>query len=149
MEQDGDQGDPAPVVAPPGGGLPAPPPGPPMAEPLDMGSIGAAVNAISNDSAPIITVLEGMAAKIDSLAMENKFTKQENLQLLAAARKAKLAATLAKLTNPMSIRAVTNNCKLHDMIQDILSTLESNGQMCVAASPSTTPLRASFVHHGR
>ena len=93
MEQDGDQGDPAPVVVPPGGGLPAPPPGPPMAEPLDdMGSIGAAVNAISNNSAPIITVLEGMAAKIDSLAMENKFTKQENLQLLAAARKAKLAA---------------------------------------------------------
>ena len=73
MEQDGDQGDPAPVVAPPGGGLPAPPPGPPMAEPLDdMGSIGAAVNAISNDKAPIITVLEGMAARMDRLAMENQ-----------------------------------------------------------------------------
>ena len=94
MEQDGDQGDAAPVVAPPGG-LPALPPGPPMAEPLDMGSIGAAVNAITTDSAPIITVLEGMVAKIDNLAMENKFTKQENLQLVAAARKAKLSATLA------------------------------------------------------
>ena len=137
MEQDGqgDQGDPAPVVVPPGGGLPAPPPGPPMAEPLDdMGSIGAAVNAISNDKAPIITVLEGMAARMDRLAMENQLTKQENLQLLTAARKAKLAATLAKLTNPMSIRAVTNNCKLQDMIQDILSTLKSNGQLCVPVS---------------
>ena len=111
MEQDGqgDQGDPAPVIVPPGRGLPAPPPGPPMTEPLDdMGSIGAAVNAISNDKAPIITVLEGMAARMDRLAMENHLTKQENLQLLTAARKAKLAATLAKLTNPMSIRAVTN-----------------------------------------
>ena len=134
MEQDGDQGDAAPVVAPPGGGAPALPPGPPMAEPLDMGSIGAAVNAITTDSAPIITVLEGMVAKIDNLAMENKYTKQENLQLVAAARKAKLSATLAKLTNPMSIRAVTNNCKLHDMIQDILSTLKSNGQLCVPVS---------------
>ena len=66
-----------------------------MAEPLDMGSIGAAVNAITTDSAPIITVLEGMVAKIDNLAMENKYTKQENLQLVAAARKAKLSATLA------------------------------------------------------
>ena len=63
MDQDGDQGLPAPVVAPggglpggglPGGGLPAPPPGPPLAEPLDdMGYIGAAVNAISNYSAPM------------------------------------------------------------------------------------------------
>ena len=106
-----------------------------MAEPLDdMGSIGAAVNAISNDKAPIITVLEGMAA------MENQLTKQENLQLLTAARKAKLAATLAKLTNPMSIRAVTNNCKLHDMIQDILSTLKSNGQICVPVSLDRVPL---------
>ena len=105
-----------------------------MAEPLDMGSIGAAVNAITTDSAPIITVLEGMVAKMDNLAMENKYTKQENRQLVAAARKAKLSALLAKLSNPMSIRAVTNNCKMNDMIQDILATLKSNGQLVVPVS---------------
>ena len=125
----------------PVGGPPPPPPGPPgpplvpVVEPLDdMGSIGAAVNAISNDKAPIISVLESMAARMDNLAMENKLTKQENLQLLTAARKAKVASTLAKLTNPMSIRAVTNNCKLQHMIEDILSTLKSNGQICVPVS---------------
>ena len=68
------------------------------------------------------------------MTLDNRFTKQENRQLLAAARKAKLAAMIAKLTNPMSIRAVTNNCKLNDMIQDLLSTLKSNGQLCVPVS---------------
>ena len=130
------QDDIAPVGGPPV--FPPGPPGPPLVpvvEPLDdMGSIGAAVNAISNDKAPIISVLESMSARMDRLAMENRITKQENLQLLTAARKAKLASTLAKLTNPMSIRAVTNNCKLQDMIQDILSTLKSNGQLCVPVS---------------
>ena len=112
-----------------------------MAEPLDdMGSIEAAVNAISNDSAQIISVLEGMTAKIDILTLDNQFTKQENQQLLAAARKAKLAAMIAKLTNPMSIRAVTNNCKMNDMIQDLLSTLKSNGQLCVPVSFDRTTI---------
>ena len=127
---------PAPV-----GGPPPPPPGPPgpphvpVVEPLDdMGSIGAAVNAITNDKAPIISVLESMAARMDNLAMENRLTKQENLQLLTAARKAKVASTLAKLTNPMSVRAVTNNYKLQYMIEDILSTLKCNGQICVPVS---------------
>ena len=105
-----------------------------------MGSIGAAVNAISNDSAPIISVLEGMAAKINTLTMDNRFTKQENQQLVAAARKAKLAALIAKLTNPMSIRAVTLNCKMNDMIQDLLSTLKSNGQLCVPVSFDRTTI---------
>ena len=140
MEQNGgDQGLQPPVADPGGGGgggllgggLPAPPP----AEPLDnMGSIGAAVIAIANDSAPIISVLEGMAAKINTLTMDNRFTKQENQQLVAAARKAKLAALIGKLTNPMSIRAVTLNSKMNDMIQDLLSTLKSNGQLCVPVS---------------
>ena len=127
---------PAPV-----GGPPPPPPGPPgpphvpVVEPLDdMGSIGAAVNAITNDKAPIISILESMAARMNNLAMENRLTKQENLQLLTAARKAQVASTLAKLTNPMSIRAVTNNYKLQHMIEDILSTLKSNGQICVPVS---------------
>ena len=92
-----------------------------------MGSIGAAVNAIAMDRAPIISVLEGMVARMDTLAMENRLTKQENALLLTAARKAKVASTLAKLTNPMSVRAVTNNYRVHHIIEDILSTLKPNG----------------------
>ena len=87
----------------PVGGPPLPPPGPPgpplvpVVEPLDdMGSIGAAVNTISNDKAPIINVLESMSARMDNLAMENSLTRQENLQLLTSSRKAKLASTLAR-----------------------------------------------------
>ena len=60
MHQDGgdQKAAPAPV---PGGGLPAPP----QVEPLDnMGAIGAAVAAIANGSAPMVSVLEGMAAKL-------------------------------------------------------------------------------------
>ena len=128
-----------------GGAPPAPPgpPGPPglppvlppVVQPLqDMGAIGAAVNAIALDRAPIISVLEGMAARMDTLTLENRLTKQENALLLTAARKAKVASTLAKLTNPMSMRAVTNNFRILHIIEDILITLKPNGQVLVPVS---------------
>ena len=128
------------------GGAPPPPPGPPgppglppvlppVVEPLqDMGSIGAAVNAIAQDRAPMISVLEGMAARMDTLTLENRLTKQENALLLTAARKAMVASTLAKLTNPMSVRAVTNNFRIQHIIEDILTTLKPNGQVLVPVS---------------
>ena len=87
MHQDGGDQQ-APVAAPGGGGgllgdgLPAPP----QVQPLDnMGSIGAVVAAIANVSAPMVSVLEGMAAKINILTLANRFTKQENQQLVVAA----------------------------------------------------------------
>ena len=89
MHQDGGDQQ-APVAAPGGGGgggllgdgLPAPP----QVQPLDnMGSIGAVVAAIANVSAPMVSVLEGMAAKINILTLDNRFTKQENQQLVVAA----------------------------------------------------------------
>ena len=93
------QDDLAPVGGPPVGGPSVPPPGPPLVpvvEPLDdMGSIGAAVNAISNGRAPFINVLESVSAGMDGLAMDNGLTKQENIQLLTASMKAKLASTPA------------------------------------------------------
>ena len=61
--------------------------------------------------------------------MDNRFTKQENQQLVVEARKAKLAALVGKLTNPMSIRAVTLNSNMNDMIQDLLTTIKSNGNL--------------------
>ena len=92
------QDDLAPVDGPPP--PPSGPPGPPLVpvvEPLDdLGSIGAAVNAISNGRAPFINVLESVSAGMDGLAMENGLTRQENLQLLTASRKAKLASILAR-----------------------------------------------------
>ena len=141
MHQDGDQqAAPAPV---PGGGLQAPP----QVEPLDnIGAIGTAVAAIANDSVPMVSVLEGMAAKINTLTMDNRFTKQENQQLVVEARKAKLAALVGKLTNPMSIRSVTLKGKMNDMIQDLLSTIKSNGNLCVLVSfEGTTILIKSQV----
>ena len=139
MHQDGGDQQAAPAPAPGGGGggglLGGGLPAPPQVEPLDnMGAIGAAVAAIANDSAPMVSVLEGMAAKINTLTMDNRFTKQENQQLVVEARKAKLAALVGKLTNPMSIRAVTLNSKMNDMIQDLLSTIKSNGNLCVPVS---------------
>ena len=57
-----------------------------MVQPLDnMGSIGAVVAAIANVSAPMVSVLEGMAAKINIFTLDNRFTKQENQQLVVAA----------------------------------------------------------------
>ena len=99
-----------------------------------MGSMGAAVSAITSDNAPIISVFESKAARMNGLAMENRLTKQESLQLLTAARRAQVASTLAGLTNPVSIRAVTDSCKLQHMVGDVLSTLRSNGQICVPVS---------------
>ena len=135
MHQDGDQqAAPAPV---PGGGLQAPP----QVEPLDnIGAIGTAVAAIANDSVPMVSVLEGMAAKINILTMDNRFTKQENQQLVVEARNAKLAALVGKLTNPMSIRSVTLKGKMNDMIQDLLSTIKSNGNLCVPVSIDSTTI---------
>ena len=118
--------------AAPGGGVDG---GPPLLEPLeDMGAIGAAVANIANDAGQMVSVLENMTAKINTLTSDNRFTKLENQQLVIAARKAKLAVLVGKLTNPMSIRAVTLNAKMNDMIQDLLSTIKSNGQLRVPVS---------------
>ena len=122
----------------PVGGAPPGPPGPgpaapPAVEPLqDLGDIVAAVNAIAvADPAPMIIMLEEMSARMHTLSMEQKLTKRENAMLLTAARKAKVAATLSKLTNPMSQRAVTNNFRILHIIEDIMTVLKPNGQVLV------------------
>ena len=80
MHQDGGDQQ-APVPAPGcagdgdllGDGLPAPP----QVHPLDnMGSIGAVVTVITNVRDPMVSVLEGMVAKINILTLVNRFTKQ-------------------------------------------------------------------------
>ena len=120
--------------AAPGGGAPVGAQAP-LLQPLeDMGDIGAAVADITVDGGPMVSVLETMAAKINTLTVDSRFTKLENQQLVIAARKAKLAALVGKLTNPMSIRAVTMNAKLDNMVQDLLSTIKSNGQLRVPVS---------------
>ena len=104
----------APAVAPGGGvlGDAAPVGAPVQVEPLeDMLDITAAVQEIANNSAPMVNVLENMAAQIDTLKEDRRFTRLENRHLLLAARKAKLAVLVAKLTNPLSIRSVTFNAK--------------------------------------
>ena len=80
---------------PPGPGPAAPPVLPPAVEPLqDFGDIEAAVNAIAiDDTAPMINMLGDMS-------LEQRVTKRENPMLLAAVRKAKVVATLSRLTNP-------------------------------------------------
>ena len=89
MHQDGGDQQ-APVPAPGcagdgdllGDGLPTPP----QVHPLDnMGSIGAVVTAITNVCDPMVSVLEGMVAKINILTLVNRFTKQENQHLVVAA----------------------------------------------------------------
>ena len=127
-----------PAVAPaveapaPGGGAlggAAPVGAPVQAEPLeDMLDLTAAVQEIANDTAPLVNVLKDMSDKIDTLQEDRRFTRLENRHLLLAARKAKLAALTAKLTNPLSIRAVTFNAKLDNMVQDMLGVIKGNGQ---------------------
>ena len=131
----------APEVAPgvaPGGGViggGAPVGAQAQAQPLeDMIDITAAVQDISVNSAPMVSVLETMAAQINTLKEDRRFTKLENRHLLIAARKAKLAVLVGKLTNPMSIRAVTMNAKLDNMVQDLLNIIKSNGQLSVPVS---------------
>ena len=87
---------------PPGPGPAAPPVLPPAVEPLqDFADIGAAVNAIAvDDTAPMINMLEDMSARLHTLSLEQRVTKRENPMLLAAVRKAKVVATLSRLTNP-------------------------------------------------
>ena len=121
---------------PPGPGPAAPPVLPPAVEPLqDFGDIGAAVNAIAvDDPAPMINMLEDMSARLHTLTLEQKLTKRDNAMLLTAARKAKVAATLSKLTNPMSQRAVTNNFRILHIIEDIMTVLKPNGQVLVPVS---------------
>ena len=118
---------------PPGPGPAAPPVLPPAVEPLqDFADIGAAVNAIAvDDTAPMINMLEDMSARLHTLSLEQRVTKRENAMLLAASRKAKVAATLSKLTNPMSQRAVTNNFRILHIIEDIMTVLKPNGQVLV------------------
>ena len=127
----------APEVAPGGGviGGGAPVGAQAQAQPLeDMIDITAAVQDISVNSAPMVSVLETMAAQINTLKEDRRFTKLENRHLLIAARKAKLAVLVGKLTNPMSIRAVTMNAKLDNMVQDLLNIIKSNGQLRVPVS---------------
>ena len=73
MEGNGHQQAPG---AAPGGGVDGGPPAggqaPPLVEPLeDMGTIGAAVANIANDAGPMVSVLENMAAKINTLTSDN------------------------------------------------------------------------------
>ena len=127
----------APEVAPGGGviGGGAPVGAQAPLQPLeDMIDITAAVQDISVNSAPMVNVLETMAAQINTLKVDSRFTKLENKHLLIAARKAKLAVLVGKLTNPMSIRAVTMNAKLDNMVQDLLAIIKSNGQLRVPVS---------------
>ena len=111
--------------APPGPGPAAPPVLPPAVEPLhDFADIGAAVNAIAGDTpdtAPMINMFKDMSVRLHSLSLEQRATKRENAMLVAASRKAKVAATLSRLTNPMSQRAVTNNFRILHIIEDIMS----------------------------
>ena len=120
---------------PPGPGPAAPPVLPPAVEPLhDFADFGAAVNAIAAatpDTAPMINMLEDMSAKLHSLSLDQRATKRENAMLVAASRKAKVAVTLSRLTNPMSQRAVTNNFRILHIIEDIMSVLKPNGQVLV------------------
>ena len=128
----------APEAAPGGGvigGAPVGAQAPPLLHPLDdMGDIGAAVADITVNGGQMVSVLETMAAQINTLKVDSRFTKLENKHLLIAARKAKLAVLVGKLSNPMSIRAVTMNAKLDNMVQDLLSIIKSNGQLRVPVS---------------
>ena len=128
---DGDDGHVPVGGAPPGPGLAAPPVLLPAVEPLQVfGDIEAAVNAIAvDDPAPMINMLEDMSARLNTLTLEQELSKRENAMRLTAARKAKVAATLSKLTNPMSQRAVTNNF-LH-IIGNIMTIFKPTGQILV------------------
>ena len=79
----------------------------------------------------MINMFEDMSARLHSLSLEQRATKRENAMLVAASRKAKVAATLSRLTNPMSQRAVTNNFRILHIIEDIMSVLKPNGQVLV------------------
>ena len=110
---DGDDGH-----VPVGGAPPCPGPGPaaplvllPAVEPLQVfGDIEAAVNAIAvDDPASMINILEVMSARLNTLTLEQKLYKRENAMRLTVARKKKVVATLSKLTNKKSQRAVTTS----------------------------------------
>ena len=66
-----------------------------------------------------------------SLSLEQRITKRENAMLVAASRKAKVAESLSKLSNPMSQRAVTLNFRVLHIIEDIMSVLKPNGSVYV------------------
>ena len=96
--------------------------------------IGAAVAAIANsvpDTGPMIKMFEDMSQELHSLSLEQRATKRENAMLVAASRKAKVADSLSKLSNPMSQRAVTLNFRVLHIIEDIMSVLKPNGSVYV------------------
>ena len=51
--------------------------------------------------------------------------------LLAASRKAKVGEVVSRLTNPMSVRAVTLNFRVLHILEDIMSVLKPNGVVYV------------------
>ena len=121
------------------GGGPSPPvPAPATVaagDPLhNFTDIGAAVAAIANsvpDTGPMIKMFEDMSQELHSLSLEQRATKRENAMLVAASRKAKVADSLSKLSNPMSQRAVTLNFRVLHIIEDIMSVLKPNGSVYV------------------
>ena len=79
----------------------------------------------------MIKMFEDMSEELHSLSLEQKATKKENSMLVAASRKAKVADTLSRLSNPMSQRAVTLNFRVLHIIEDIMSVLKPNGSVFV------------------
>ena len=98
-----------------------------VVDPLDgeVADIQLAVDA--DDANPMVALMTLMTRKISSLYLQHVTSKKQNALLMAAARKSRIDDTVAKLANPMSIRAVKLNYKLLFMVEDLLSVFKPDG----------------------
>ena len=83
------------------------------------------------DTVPMAEMFNTMAKELRSLSLAQKITKRENYLLLAASRKAKVGEVVSRLTNPMSVRAVTLNFRVLHILEDIMSFFKPNGVVYV------------------
>ena len=75
----------------------------------------------------MVALMTQMARQLSSLNLQQATTKKQNALLLASARKGRIDDTVAKLNNPMSIRAVKLNYRLLFMVEDLLSVFKPDG----------------------
>ena len=98
----------------------------------EVADIQLAVDALELDDAnPMVALMTLMTRKISSLSLQQVTSKKQNALLMAASRKSKIDDTVAKLANPMSIRAVKLNYKILHMVEDLLAVFKPDGHPLV------------------
>ena len=83
------------------------------------------------DTNPMVQLMTQMSRQLSALNIKQATTKKQNAMLLVSARKAKVDETVGKLTNPMSVRAVSLNFMFMFMVEDMLAVFKPDGAALV------------------